>query len=80
MQSGLATVIIADDGYSEHVAFELTNRSGLIFARQEFLVRAKNATNVRLSLLTARSEHTIRIGNIDASCASFSILQDLTPS
>ncbi|WP_028744941.1 hypothetical protein [Rhizobium mesoamericanum] len=79
MLSGLATLTIADDGYSEHVAFELTDQSGLIFARQELLVQAKSARNVRLSLLTARSEHAIRIGNIDASCANFSILQDLTP-
>ncbi|CCM78498.1 hypothetical protein [Rhizobium mesoamericanum] len=79
MLSGLATLTIADDAYSEHVAFELTDQSGLIFARQELLVQAKCARNVRLSLLTARSEHAIRIGNIDASCANFSILQDLTP-
>jgi hypothetical protein len=80
MQSGLATITIADDGHSEHVAFELSGRSGLLFAHQELLMRAKNAKAVRLAFLTARSEHLIRIGNVDASCASFSILQDFNPS
>jgi hypothetical protein len=78
MQSGLATITIADDGYSEHVAYELSDQSGLIFARQELLVRAKGAKNVHLSLLTRRSEHAIRIGKIEAGCANFSILRDLS--
>ncbi len=41
MQSGLATITIVDDAYSEHVAYELSDQSGLIFARQELLVRGK---------------------------------------
>ncbi|QFY63425.1 hypothetical protein FZ934_24530 (plasmid) [Rhizobium grahamii] len=77
MQQGLATITISDEGLSEHVAFEIKDRTGLLFARQELLLRAKNAKNVRLSLLTARCEHLIRIGNIDFSCANFSIIRDL---
>jgi len=81
MQSGLATVTIADDdGYSEHVAYELSERSGELFARQEFLIRAKGAKEVRLSLLTARTEHVIRIGSVGASCANFTIVRDISPS
>ncbi len=76
MQSGLATITIADEGHSEHVAFELSDRSGLLFARQALLEKAKSAEEVHLSLLTAKSEHLIR-GNVDASCASFSVLRDL---
>ncbi len=77
MQQGLGTITISDDGLSEHVAFELKDRTGLLFARQELLLRAKNAKDVRLSLLTARCQHLIRIGNIDSSCANFSIIRDL---
>ncbi|OWV97282.1 hypothetical protein ATY81_07460 [Rhizobium sp. R72] len=80
MKSGLGTITIADDGYGEHVAYELSERSGLLFARQEFLIRAKGAKDVRLSLLTARTEYVIRIGSVEASCANFSILRDINPS
>lgn len=76
MQSGLATITIDDDGYSEHVAYELSNQTGLLFGARELLVRAKQAKAVRLAILTTRLEHPIRIGNIDESCANFSILKN----
>jgi len=77
VQSGLATLIIGEGGESEHVAFELSNRSGLLFARQALLENARTAKHVRLVILTAKSQHIIRIGNVEASCASFSVLRDI---
>jgi hypothetical protein len=74
MKSGLGTITIADDGHSGHVAYELSDRDGLLFAGEELLRRAKMAKSVTLLPLSTRLEHKIRIGTVDASCANFLIV------
>ncbi|MBO9127586.1 hypothetical protein ACIQUB_13245 [Rhizobium sp. NPDC090275] len=74
MRSGLGTITIADDGHNGHVAYEMTEKDGLLFAGEELLRRAKAAKRVIFRPLSAATEHRIRIGSVDASCANFLIL------
>jgi hypothetical protein len=75
MRSGLGTITIADDGHSGHVAYELGDKDGMLFAGEELLRRAKAAARVTLAPLSTQAEHKIRIGNVDASSANFVILR-----
>ncbi len=74
MKSGLGTITIVDDGQSGHVAYELGDRDGLLFAGEELLVKAKMAKAVTLLPLSMGTEYRIRVGSVEASCANFLIL------
>ena len=74
MLSGLGTITISDENYSEHVAFEIGERDGLLFGAEEMLKRAQKAKKVFLFLLTSRREHRIRVANVEHSCANFVII------
>jgi len=74
MRSGLGTITIADDGHNGHVAYEMTEKDGLLFAGEELLRRAKAAKQVIFRPLAATTEHRIRIGSVDASCANFMVI------
>jgi hypothetical protein len=74
MQSGLGTITIGDDEHSGHVAYELGDRDGLLFAGEELLHRAKAAKSVTLAPLSTPAKHKIRIGTVEASCANFLVL------
>jgi hypothetical protein len=41
MKSGLGTITIIDDGHSGHVAYELSERDGLLFAGEELLIKPR---------------------------------------
>lgn len=75
MRSGLGTITIADDGHSGHVAYELADKDGLLFAGEELLLRAKAARNVSLLPLASQTAHKIRIGSIEAGCANFLVVR-----
>jgi hypothetical protein len=74
MKSGLGTITIIDDGHCGHVAYELSERDGLLFAGEELLIKAKKARAVTLQTLFAGTEYRIRVGSVEASCANFLIL------
>jgi hypothetical protein len=80
MLSGLGTITITDENYSEHVAFELGERDGLLFGGEEILRRAQRAKKVFLFLLTSRRELRIRIANVEHSCANFVVISEPLPA
>jgi hypothetical protein len=79
MISGLATITIADENYSEHVAFELDARNGLIFGAETVLQRARKAKRLYLSLMTSKRKLRIRVSNVESSCANFVIVSEEAP-
>ena len=80
MLSGLGTITITDENYSEHVTFELTERDGLIFGGEDVLRRAQRAKKVFLFLLTSRREFRIRVANVEHSCANFVVIGEPQPA